>query len=139
MSVWDSYNSLSEIRGVTKRERALLREQRYISKKLPDNLSYFTVTIDDVSQDVAIINSDNLDEKVIISMPNEDIRHGGLVYWMDCYWMVAEKDANKEVYAKGKLLQCNYLLKWVDSDGVIREQWCNVEDGTKLFYEIVSA
>ena len=96
------------------------------------------MTIDGVSQEVAIVNSDNLDQKYIYSMPGEDIKHGGMVYWMDCYWLVDEKDANREIYTRAKLLQCNYLLKWVDPDGIIREQWCNVEDGTKLFLEIVS-
>ena len=138
MSVWDSYEALTGSRGTTKHDIIMQREKRYLATKVPDNLSYFSVTIDDVPQNVAIINSDNLDQKTIISMPGEDVRHGGLVYWMNCYWIVYEKDANTNVYAKGKLLQCNYLLKWIDKDGVIREQWCNVEDGTKLFLKIVS-
>lgn len=138
MSVWDSYEALAEVRGLTRRDTRLQREKRYLTTKLPDNLSYFTVTIDGVSQEVAIVNSDNLDQKYIYSMPGEDIKHGGMVYWMDCYWLVYEKDANREIYTRAKLLQCNYLLKWVDHDGIIREQWCNVEDGTKLFLEIVS-
>lgn len=29
------------------------------------------------------------------------------------------------------MIQCNYLLRWVDSDAVIHEQWCIIEDGTK--------
>lgn len=131
MSVWDSYEALAEVRGLTRRDTRLQREKRYLTTKLPDNLSYFTVTIDGVSQEVAIVNSDNLDQKYIYSMPGEDIKHGGMVYWMDCYWLVDEKDANREIYTRAKLLQCNYLLKWVDPDGIIREQWCNVEDGTK--------
>ena len=131
MGVWDSYEALSEVRGLTLHDITLRREKRYLTTKLPDNLSYFNVTIDGVPQNVAIINSDNLDQKTIISMPGEDVRHGGLVYWMDCYWIINEKDANTNLYAKGKLLQCNYLLKWIDNDGVIREQWCMVEDGTK--------
>lgn len=131
MSVWDSYESLAGVRGTTRRDAKLLREKRYLTTKLPDNLSYFSVQIDGVEQNVAILNSDNLDQKTIISMPGEDVRHGGLVWWMNCYWIINEKDANTNVYAKGKLLQCNYLLKWVDRDGIIREQWCMVEDGTK--------
>lgn len=131
MSVWDSYEALTGARGTTKHDIVMQREKRYLTTKVPDNLSYFSVTIDGIPQNVAIINSDNLDQKTIISMPGEDVRHGGLVYWMNCYWIINEKDANTNIYAKGKLLQCNYLLKWIDKDGTIREQWCNVEDGTK--------
>lgn len=104
MSIWDIYEKRMEIRGVTKRDTKLHREGRYLTAKLPDNLSYFDVTIDCIPQRVAIVNSDNLDEKTIFSMPGEDIRHGGTVKWMDHYWIVAEKDANNEVYARGKLL-----------------------------------
>lgn len=132
MSVWDLYKSRIDARGTTKRDVYKKRAIRNINKRVPDNLSYTEVTIDDVSQYVAIINSDNLNEKTILSMPGEDIRHGGLVYWMDNHWLVYEKDANTTLYTRGKLLQCNYLLKWVSEDGVIHEQWCVVEDGTKL-------
>lgn len=131
MSVWESYERMADVRGTDRRDISLKRERLFLERKLPWSLSYFDVTIDDIGQRVAIINSDNYDEKTVISMPGEDIRHGGLVYWMDHYWLVAEKDANTEVYAKGKLLECNYLLKWIDDQHVIREQWCNVEDGTK--------
>lgn len=131
MSVWDTYEALAGVRGVTRRDTRLRREKRYLTTRLPDNLSYFSVTIDGANQEVAIINSDNLDEKYIYSMPGENFNQGGMVYWMDCYWLIEEKDANNEIYTRGKLLQCNYLLKWVDESGIIREQWCHVEDGTK--------
>ena len=85
-----------------------------------------------IAQTVAIINSDNLDEKTILSLPGEDIKHGGLVEWMDNHWLVIEKDANRTLYTKAKLHQCNYILKWVSENDVIQERWCYVEDGTKL-------
>lgn len=131
MNVWDSYETMSEIHGLTRRGIKLAREKRYLTTKLPDSLSFFEVTIDDIKQNVAIINSDNLDQKTICSMPGEDIKHGGIVFWMGHHWIVEEKDANNEVYTRGKLLECNYLLKWIDDFGIIREQWCNIEDGTK--------
>ena len=120
--------------GSTKRGATIRREIHNIYTRLPENPSYTHVTIDDVEQDVAIINSDNLDEKTILSLPGEDIKHGGLVYWMDNHWLVTERDANTTLYTRAKMLQCNYLLKWVDSEHVIHEQWCIVEDGTKLFF-----
>ncbi len=131
MSVWDTYESRMTARGSTRRDAAYLRETRMIKTKLGDNLSYQTVTIDDVAQEVAVINSDNLNEKTIISLPGEDIGHGGLVHWMDNYWLVTERDANTTVYTRAKMIQCNYLLKWVSDDNTIYEQWCIIEDGTK--------
>lgn len=131
MGVWDTYESRISARGGTKRGAALRRETRMVGTKVKDNLSYQTVTIDDVAQEVAIINSDNLNEKTIIALPGEDIGHGSLVYWMDNYWLITERDANTTVYTRAKMMQCNYLLKWVSDDNTIHEQWCIIEDGTK--------
>lgn len=138
MNAWDMYANRIGVRGGSKRESIKNIEIRNIYTNLPDSLSYYDdVTIDGVQQTVAIINSDNLDEKTMISMPGENIKHGGLVRWMDQYWLVIEKDYNNTLYVRTKLQQCNYLLRWVSEDAVIHEQWCIVEDGTKL--EIVSA
>lgn len=131
MSLWDIYQSRLASIGATKREAKFRRESRYLSAKLPDNLSYSTVDIDGLTQDVAIISTDNLDEKFIYSLPGEDIEPGGLVEWMDNRWLVTEKDAATELYTRAKMIQCNYLLRWVDEDSIIHEQWCIIEDGTK--------
>ena len=71
-----------------------------------------------------------------MAMPGEDIENGSLVHWMDQYWLVTEQDANNTIYRRSKMLQCNYLLKWVTAAHEICEQWAVTEDGTKL--EIVS-
>ena len=68
----------------------------------------------------------------MLSMPGEDFDCGGLVEWMNNHWLIEEKDAHNELYTRVKLLQCNYLLKWVDEENVIHEQYCVIEDGTKL-------
>lgn len=131
MSVWDSYSKRVTADGATRREISLNREVQSIQNKIQNSLSYFTVTIDELEQNVTIINTDNLNEKYIQSLPGEDIKHGGLVFWMDNYWLVTERDANTTIHTRAKMIQCNYLLKWVSDDGVIHQQWCIIEDGTK--------
>lgn len=131
MSAWDMYGKRAEARGVRKVDAFLKREANSIYAHLKDNPSYFDVTIDDVPQTVAIMDSDNLEQKTITSLPGQPLRHGGLVHWMDNYWLISELDYNTTLYTRGKLLQCNYLLKWVTEDKTIHEQWCAVEDGTK--------
>lgn len=145
MGVWDTYQSRIDVHGGSKRNASLIRETRFIENKLPDSLSYHSVKIYPqeygfniesnaehcLAQNVAIVNSDNLNEKVIYSMPFEDIELGSLVYWMGNFWLMCERDANTTVCTKGKLLQCNHLLKWISPENEIMEQWCVVEDGTK--------
>lgn len=131
MSIWDSYESRMTAYGSTKREALLKRELHLLESKLKDSLSYHSVVIDGDPHDVAIVNSDNIDEKVIYSTAKNVIQGGELVVWMDNYWLVVECDANSEVYTKAKLQQCNYLLKWIDTNAIIHEQWCIIKDGTK--------
>lgn len=131
MSAWDMYNSRIDVRGGSKRKSMFRNEVRNIMHNLPDNLSYHTADIDDTEQIVAIINSDNLNEKYIYSLPGETLTNGGLVHWMNNYWLIVEKDANNTIYTRGKLLQCNHVLRWIDDEKTIHEQWCVIEDGTK--------
>ena len=148
MSAWDVYNARIDAMGGTRRGVALQREKRTLSKRIPYNLSYQTVTIYDkdhgynidrpkvaagaFQQNIAVINSDNLNEKYVFSLPDEDIRHGDLIHWMDNYWLVTERDANTTAYTRGIMVQCNHLLRWVSDEDKVCEQWCIIEDGTKL-------
>lgn len=131
MSIWEAYENRVKLHGATKRDAALAREVRLLNDKLKDSLSYHEALVDGLIRNVAIINSDNLNEKTMCSLPGEDFACGSLVEWEDNRWLITEKDANNEVYTKVKLLQCNHLLKWIDAQDVIHEQWCVIEDGTK--------
>lgn len=131
MSVWDSYKNRITASGCSLRDASLKRELHMLSSRLSDSLSYHSVTIDDMPREIAVKNSDNLNEKTIYAVDKNIIRGGSLVNWMDSHWLVVECDANAEIYTTAKMVQCNYLLKWVDTDGIIHEQWCVIEDGTK--------
>ncbi len=50
---------------------------------------------------------------------------------MGNHWLITEKDANNELYTKGTMKQCNYLLRWIAEDDTVVERWCVIEDGTK--------
>lgn len=131
MNPWDVYHSRLSSRGITKRDATLQREKRFLDMKLPSNLSYHDILVDGSVRNFAVINSDNPDTKTLISLPGEDIPHGSIVDWMDSKWIVTMRDANSELYTKGTMRQCNYLLRWVADDRKIIERWCIVEDGTK--------
>lgn len=132
MNPWDTYNARSSLRGVTARDREKNALMNRLTHQIPSTLSYHNVDIDGQERNIVIINSDNLNQKTLCSLPGEDIRHGAIVEWMNYRWLVTERDANTEIYTKCIMLQCNYLLKWINSKGEIVERWCVVEDGTKL-------
>lgn len=132
MNPWDLYDSRRMVHGNTKRQTTYRRAYGRLTDKVVDSLSFHTAVVDGTERQLSIINSDNLNEKKILTMPGEDIDCGGIVEWMDNHWLITEKDANNELYARAKMEQCNYLLKWVDPDSKqIIERWCIIEDGTK--------
>lgn len=131
MGVWDIYRERIAAKGETKRNSTIIREKRRINTHLVDNPSYQQCMVDNEDRVCAILNSDNFNIKTIISMPDEDLRHGALVEWMDNKWLIIDRDPNTTMYTKCTMKQCNYLLKWVDTTGKICEQWAIVADGTK--------
>lgn len=131
MSVWDTYNARLVVNGNTRRENALVRTQGYINRKLSSSLSYQPITINNVSQKVSIVDTEELNIKTICALPGESLLHGGIVDWEENKWLITEIDAHNEVYEKGTMQQCNHLLRWRDLSGNIIEKWSIVEDGTK--------
>lgn len=93
-------------------------------RELPASLSYHQLTVNGTVRNMAVINSDNLNLKTLCTMPGEDLPHGGLVEWMGNHWLITEKDANNELYTKGTMKQCNYLLRWIAEDDTVVERWC---------------
>ena len=132
MSIWDGYAERIEARGGSRRGAAKERFYSYTHFRLPHSLSYQTALVEGEPTSVAIISSDNLNQKYIYSMPGGDLPHGGLVFWEENYWLITEKDAHNEMYCRCVMLQCNHLLRWIDPEHNLHEQWCIVEDGTKL-------
>lgn len=132
MNPWSLYETRVNSRGQSKRDESFNRELYMLNKKLKDSLSYHSVKINGLTYEIAITNSDNLNEKTIYSVTQGVITGGELIDWMDNHWLVVECDANSEIYTKAQLRRCNYLLKWVDEENCIHEQWCIIEDGTKL-------
>jgi len=131
MSLWDTYQSRLDAHGGDRRGALLRRVSRSLRTKMPASLSFHSVLLNGEPRSLSIINSDNLDQKTLCTLPGEDLPHGGMVEWMGNHWLITERDANNEVYTKGIMRQCNYLLRWIAEDGNIIERWCIVEDGTK--------
>lgn len=132
MSVWDSYQDRLTVHGNTRREISINGEIAMLQRKLINSPSYHSAEIEGEDRNVVITDSDNYNEKTIYSMPGEQLLCGSMVYWMNNWWLVTETDANTQIRTKGKMIQCNYLLRWVTDEYKVREQWCVVEDGTKL-------
>lgn len=132
MGMWDIYESrFGDGHGITKRESNIDHTMGRLWRNLSATLSYQKVIICGVERQIAIIDDTEFNVKKIYSMPGEDLPHGEIVKWDDTLWLITEKNHRNEVYTEGKMVQCNYYLKWIDEDGNIIGRWCVVEDGTK--------
>lgn len=49
----------------------------------------------------------------------------------DTYWLVYNSFNVNDIQYEGKLIQCNYLLKWQLSNGKIVERWANIVSASK--------
>ena len=49
----------------------------------------------------------------------------------DTYWLVYDSFNVNDVHYEGKLIQCNYLLKWQLSNGKVVERWANIVSASK--------
>lgn len=132
MGVWDRYNSRSNVHGKSRREAALLQGRRWLNSYLPASPSSHRVIVNDEETEAIILDSDNLNIKTICMYPGEPLSNGSMVLWNDQSWLVTALDANNELYFRGTMQQCNYLLRWINAEGKIVERWSIVEDGTKL-------
>lgn len=131
MSLWDTYRSRINAHGGNRRSAVLQRESRILNEKMLASPSFHQVIVNGEQRSMSVINSDNLNLKTLCTLPGEGLPHGGLVEWMRNHWLITEVDANNELYTKGVMKQCNYLLRWIADDGNIIERWSIVEDGTK--------
>lgn len=137
MNAWTAYQH--RVSG-NSRQAVLQHEQDWLARKLPSYLSYHIASVNGVEQELAIISTDNLEVKTVCSMPRETFECGSTIFWADNYWIVTALDADREVYTRGQMTQCNYLLRWIAEDGRIIERNCIVTDGTKyLTGETVSS
>jgi len=91
-----------------------------------DTIDFYPVTINGENQDLLIIHlsegksvSTNLLDKRIKSRPDETFNMGDIVVWENNNWLITEVDSDRQLYTKGIMVQCNYIIKFQDSDGNI--------------------
>lgn len=115
----------------TMRDALVEQAKSSLAQMSYDSPSCRYVKVDGVLQPVLITHRQSLGEKRICSIPGEHLPHGGIVDFANSMWLITELDADDEIYDRGIMLRCNYLLRWIGSDGKLKEEWCVVEDGTK--------
>ena len=132
-SMWDSYyhRVSTEEDAAAKRASYLARTRENIGSKEKYSLSYKSVKVNGEDRHLVIVSAEATDTKTFMCPPGETVRCGSLIDYADYKWLVTELDAESEVYQKGTIRQCNYILRWNNKKGEIIERDCIIDDGTK--------
>src|SRR5574344_171165 len=118
--------NINNCKSTTSKQQVELYEiQRNISLGFDDTVDFHTITKNGASQDLVIVHlsnyfgTNNKYKKSIKSRPNESFNVGDLIVWDDNNWIITEVDSDNQIYTKGTIEQCNYILRFQDSTGTI--------------------
>ena len=131
MNVWEQYESRTAGIGHSKRDMWVDHTKESIRRRLLDSPGSHYVLMAGHEQVISITHTQDMATKRICALPDENLVHGGIVDYANTKWLITEVDADAEIYERGLMTRCNHVLRWINSDGEIREKWCIVEDGTK--------
>jgi len=131
MADFDSYKARVQFRGATQRDRTLYQEKRKLKINAVNSLSCKDCLVNGVPQKLVIDDGTLPYYKDVKSLPDEYFDAGDLVEWTGAMWLIVSCDWDKEVYTYGKMQQCNYVLKWQNTDADVIERWSVVLSASK--------
>lgn len=124
-------------RGYTERDRRIYYIQNDILNMSPGNPSYkpSAIVTDTYGNErtVGLVIDSGTQEyyKEFKALPNAQIYAGDYVKWGRGIWVVQSCSTDDEIYKRGALWQCNWLMKWQNDDGDIVERWCFASSASK--------
>lgn len=131
------YEARVLLKGTTERDRRISRIHDDIYNMVIHNPSYkpnavITDTYGNERHTGLVINSGTQEYyKEFEALPNTSIYAGDYVRWGRGIWVVQSCSTDDEIYKRGKLWQCNWLMKWQDDNGEIIERWCFASSASK--------
>lgn len=131
------YEARVLLKGATARDRWVKRIQDDIIGKITENPSYknnavITDTYGNERHVGLVINRGTQEYyKEFEALPNTEIYAGDYVRWGRGIWIVQSCSTDDEIYKRGQLWECNWLMKWQNDDGEIIERWCFASSASK--------
>ena len=131
MATFGEYQARVNQRGTTDRERTVYYEKQHLKSLAVNSLSCKACKVNGVDQLLVIDDGTLPYYKDVKSLPDEYFDAGDYVEWADAMWLMVSCDWDKEVYTYGKMQQCNYVLKWQNTNAVVTERWSVVLSASK--------
>ena len=131
------YENRVLLKGRTERDRRIARIKDDMFAKIIHNPSYKpNATITDSygsKRHVGLVINRGTQEyyKEFEALPDAKIYAGDYVSWGRGMWLVQSCSTDEEIYKRGQLWECNWLMKWENDDGDIVERWCFASSASK--------
>lgn len=131
------YSARVLLKGNTERDRRIARIKDDMLNKIVHNPSYKpTAVVTDSygnERQVGLVINRGTQEyyKEFEALPDTPIYAGDYVKWGRGMWVVQSCSTDDEIYKRGTLWQCNWLMKWQNDDGEIVERWCFASSASK--------
>lgn len=131
------YEARVLLKGATERDRRIARIHDDIFRMIKSNPSYkpnavITDSYGNERNIGLVINSGTQEYyKEFEALPEAKIYAGDYVRWGHGIWIVQSCSTDDEIYKRGRLWQCNWLMKWQNDEGEIIERWCFASSASK--------
>lgn len=131
MSDWNTYRERLTKQGATERDRLIDRIQSSLQVGMSVNPSVHTVQVGNRKMLMGINSTQVGVVKQFFVMPDQKVDIGDYVLYNHRYWLVTEREHDDEVYIRGRITECNFLMKWQNEKGDIIQRWCIFETISK--------
>ena len=131
----ETYRRRSSFLGVSPQERAfksgILEFRRYLkyNPHTERNLQKQDSSCWKDFSGVILTNKQDEHEVSLILLVDieEQLNVGQLIQWHEDYWLVYQETISSyQPYKKFYITKCNYLLKWIDLNGIQHSSWCRI-------------
>ena len=134
-----------KVSGLTPREEMIRDGQILLKEELEHDSSYSPTMffydsdnrVDDRIANIRVhgrkYSSLNGNYMNFITTHDNPVRIGDYIHDTkdDTFWLVYNSFSVNDIHYEGKLIQCNYPLKWQLSDGTVVERWANIVSASK--------
>lgn len=132
----EAYRRRSSFLGKTPQERAfnsgVLEFRRYLKYNPHTEHFLFKEKEEKCKREfsgVILTNRQDEHEVTLILLVDieEQLNVGDLIQWKDDYWLVYQETISSyQPHRKFYITKCNYMLKWVDNEGIQHSSWCRI-------------
>jgi hypothetical protein len=117
---------LARVSGKTIKSTTTDNTRHFLRNGIVNSPSYFEVSINESSPylyGVQIVDDSNVRDQKLITCLDHELKNGDIIDWQSSKWINILTDNMSDIYYRGSLRRCVGQLKWIDSNGLLKEKY----------------